>query len=103
MTNWIELAERVEALDGPCRAVDLLIMRYAMNIGGPPETAAHYTASLDAAMTLWDRAERLIINIAEDGITTVILGGSGNTAFAPPCAVTAACLRARAGMENNHD
>ena len=99
MTNWIELAERVEALDGPCRETDLDVWWWCKaNRGstkeGMPEDyrklilrmndVPRYTASTDAAMTLWDRAERLIINIAQDGITTVILGGSENTASAPP-------------------
>lgn len=52
MTDILELARRVEALDGPCREVDLLIMRYVENIGGPASNALRYTASLDAAMTL---------------------------------------------------
>ena len=53
------LADRIEALDGPCREVDLAIER-AVNTSAIhddhldrfPETAKRYTASLDAAMTL---------------------------------------------------
>ncbi len=52
MTDILELAANVEALDGPDREVDLSIMRYVCNIGGPASNALRYTESLDAAMTL---------------------------------------------------
>jgi len=79
MTDLVELAKRVEALDGPCRETDTLIavaIRFAFEdipdvtlsadeygadwtvlatIGGKKHTrfaAPRYTASLDAAMTL---------------------------------------------------
>ena len=109
MTNWIELAERVEALEGPCRAVDLLIMRYAMNIGGPPETAAHYTGSFDAVMTLLP--EGMVFTIMTDfGLPgRARLLGSARPEHVPYCrwqsdgsspviAFAAACLRARAAI-----
>lgn len=65
MTDTAKLAERIEALDEPCREIDAEIAR-AMS-GNPSNYyydrfdgewasdthASHYTASLDAAMTLY--------------------------------------------------
>lgn len=46
------LIERIEAAKGPDRELDLLIMRWVENIGGPAESALRYTENMDAAMTL---------------------------------------------------
>ena len=51
-TDLLSLAEQCEGAAGPSRDIDLSIMRYAMNIGGPSDTAERYTASIDAALTL---------------------------------------------------
>lgn len=102
MTNLIELAARVEGLSGPDREVDLKIMRWAMNIGGPAENALHYTASLDAAMSLvpegWNVGQWRIIGKPDscrmwDDETDIITSGS-----TPALALTAAALRARAAQ-----
>jgi hypothetical protein len=52
MTNLTPLIERVEAASGPDREIDVLIMRWVENIGGPAEKPLPYTGSIDAAMTL---------------------------------------------------
>jgi hypothetical protein len=64
----------------------------------PPEIGAPtYTASLDVARSLvGDR--RTIINIAEDDITTAIVGGTQGCADTPALALCAASLRVRAAQ-----
>lgn len=52
MSDLLELAAACEKAEGPDRELDLLIMRHAMNIGGPAERAPRYTSSIDAALTL---------------------------------------------------
>jgi len=52
-----DLIERIEAASAPDREIDLLIMRYAENIGGPAENALPYTESVDAALTLVPEGE----------------------------------------------
>ena len=54
-----------------------------------------YTSSLDAALTL-AKGKRVILNIAEDDITTAIVDGTQAVGETPSLALTAACLRARA-------
>ena len=53
-----------------------------------------YTASIDTAMTLVS-CSRAILNIAEDGITTAIVGGNEGCASTPALALCIASLRAR--------
>ena len=143
MTNWIELAERVEALDGPCRETDAMIVvaldlrpswciAYAdcplfidlnssfesppirINISGgkpgpgdpPIGDYPRYTASLDAARTLASGCTRWAVGQAPDSNGIAAVWASDDEyevdASTPALALTAACLRARAAMENNH-
>ena len=56
MTDTTKLAERIEALEGPCRRIDECIQvaisgKDPLDYDGPFD-APEYTASLDAAMTL---------------------------------------------------
>lgn len=55
--------------------------------------ARSYTSSLNDAMTLAS-GKRVVLNIAEDGITTAIVDGTQGCAATPARALTAACLRA---------
>lgn len=56
--------------------------------------APAYTASIDAAMQLVED-QRVILNIAEDDITTAIVGGWQGCADSPALALCAAAIRAR--------
>ena len=126
--SLIELAERVEKAEGPDRRLDAEIavaidlqayegygVRDAVRIGGLQclvemaecrqniwsSALPLYTASLDAAMTL--KAEgRVILNLAEDGISTAIVDGTQAHGGSPALALTAAALRARAATEKSH-
>ena len=125
----LELAERVEALEGEDREIDLAIakMRRVTVWKHDPETGTnyetthwHYTASLDAAMTLvpegfsWEVGET-----ADGGHATVSKMPDDDEAYAggrlpapdiqisayaatPALALTAACLRviAERGKDN---
>ena len=101
-----ELARIVESLTEPIRAVDLHIMRHAMNIGGDPANAERYTGSLDAAITLVPDGYRVLMdtdphrgpparclvrNSGDSGTSA-----DGTLAATPALALTAAALRARA-------
>jgi hypothetical protein len=112
----LSLADRCEAATGPDRKLDVLI-RCAVHPGyefghhaakrlgtltchyasGGHSTflASSYTASLDAAMPPIGFA-RVILNIAEDGITLAIVDGTQGIGNTPALAVLAACLRVRA-------
>jgi hypothetical protein len=63
------------------------------------ERLHEYTASLDAAMTL-AKGKRVILNIAEDGMTVAIVDGTQGCAATPALALTAACLRARSQVQS---
>ena len=112
MTNLIELAALVEKLEGPDRSVDWAIhLRDGLAGVGMYGAHPHYTASLDAAMTLvaptclfwcrelWDdqrKAGYAGINIYRD-MTHV--GETTAVAAAPALALCAAALKARAHLE----
>ena len=97
-----ELIERIEALDGPCFAVDTAI---ADAIGAPPGLAKPYTASIDAAMTLvpegevgihgWDYSEWSIRQIHIDSSEQVY----ESRAKTPALALCAAALRSQSNIE----
>ena len=61
MMDLLKLAERVEALDGPCRETDDLILAALnpMSADHPGCNTPYFTESLDAAMVLvpegWSR------------------------------------------------
>lgn len=109
-----ELAAKCEAAEGPDRELDALIAPIAREdvIAWPTgglarklhngkhavHSADRFTASLDAAKALAD-GRRIILNIAEDEITTAIVDGTEATAFTPALALTSACLKALASME----
>ncbi|SCW57243.1 hypothetical protein SAMN02927924_01452 [Sphingobium faniae] len=110
----LRLAERVEKLEGPDRKVDLEIARYRGvtvwkrnydDTGNYETTHWHYTASIDAAMTLvpkgamrrsGDSAVGLMGTFFCDIVTEV---GRDFHALAnnEPCAIVAAALRASIG------
>lgn len=105
--NHEQLIERLQGLDGPDREVDLLIMRWVQNIGGDPRNALHYTASIDAALTLvpdgWKlRQMNLSAPCADDRKWWLNLYGGkmGEDTFTgsgatPAIAIVIAALRAR--------
>lgn len=109
----LELAEKVERLDGPCREMDFLILceidpraKATGILPGDPK----FTASLDAAMTLipgpdWEwslEVEMGHLYFCEDErmVAIVKMGdpmrGWESTAATPALALVAASLRARA-------
>jgi hypothetical protein len=103
----IALAERVEALSGPDREVDRAIVE---SVRGKPKLGFqhgridHYTASLDAAMSLVPDGYDWIVGHTNAGLTVYAeCGGTGGdfTRFAatPALALTAAALRARAEVQ----
>ena len=109
MTNT-KLVKKIEALDGPDREIDLLIMRHVMNIGGDPSGAEHYTSSVDAAITLvptgwrWQVGpfhtdpQKARAQIAEPILTEFGFGigiRSDGNAKTAPLALCAAAIRAR--------
>lgn len=120
MTDRLELAERVEAASGPDRELDALIhevfglpfeMEYWSEADTTPQRnlskVPHYTASLDAAMTLvpdgwnwgvwmrhdWREQNAQVWHPARDAST---LHGYAAT---PALALCAASLRARASAK----
>jgi hypothetical protein len=103
----MELADKIEALDGPDRGVDLLIMRHVMNIGGEAADAKPYTASIDAAMTLvpLELQSALSLVVQGDQNQAIIyregdgVAGRGD-ANTLSLAICAAALRAK---ENSND
>lgn len=75
MTDELQgLIERIELATGPDRELDLLIMRWVENIGGPAENALRYTESVDAAKTL-------IPTPTEDGNYTFAVGDCHETEY----------------------
>tara|TARA_R100001244_G_scaffold2541_3_gene3963 strand:+ start:691 stop:1059 length:369 start_codon:yes stop_codon:yes gene_type:complete len=118
MSDLLALAARVEALEGPCRETDAVIrywthakLQAAGSLAGWLATDASrsatvpaFTASMDAAATLlpadtWAEATIDWPSCIEVHCGHVLpaLGRSG--AATPALALTAASLRARAGME----
>jgi hypothetical protein len=100
------LAERAEALTGPCRETDEAI--YASKTASFPVGARSveppaYTASLDAAMTLAEDAMQS--DVLRDAIVKLSLDGWFTGRYAETLAryVTAAALRARATLGASHD
>ncbi len=67
----LKLAERCEQAEGPDRDVDLSIMRWVKNIGGPSENAARYTASLDAALTLTDGSFEAVDHVLREATSAL--------------------------------
>lgn len=105
MVDLIELAERCEKAEGPDRELDLCIMRYAENIGGAAENAKHYTASIDAALTLVPEGLQFYLSRG-DYATAATVGREQEwhaTAATPALALCAAALRARAAQGSDHD
>lgn len=111
-----ELAGRMQSLKGPDREVDLLIMRYVENIGGPSAAAMHYTGSLDAAMTLIPlgvgaQSPHVLISVAPSAIArppakceildTLCGRGISANAATPAIAICIAALRARRDWDND--
>ena len=136
--SLLELAQRVEALDGPCLDMDHEIA-LALNApdwrkekpwertngwaepnnardawavlfydaGGNPKPVAHYSASIDAAMTLVPEGHDMQIHLfaGRGGEASCIvtqlkrIGLPRIFAASPALAITAAALRARAAME----
>ena len=98
------LADRYEKAEGPSRELDTTIAleldrlpTLAENPRGISEhgdrwAAPKFTASLDAAMTLRG-GRRVILNIAEDDITTAIVAGTQGIGDTPALALCAASLR----------
>lgn len=91
------LSEKVEALTGPDRSVDLDIMRYAENIGGDWRNALRYTESIDAAMTLgeddWMRADMLVTAMQGLGNPDYMKDGTWSKLL--PIKATSAALKRR--------
>lgn len=114
-TEILKLADRVEALDGPDREVDRLIMSAMGWIGATPA----FTASIDAALTLVPEGVGLTITrywiVTSDGpvwsaeIVTGGLAGNPRKVFdcydtaSPALAIVAASLRAIAGGGDEAD
>jgi len=111
MTNketLLELADRVEALDGPCREMDLEIARTVINPQIVNGSTAHerYTTSLDASMTLVPEGCDFLVNSRgnfarvwdekESGSHGSWTGQAKKTTVA---ALTAAALRAIASQD----
>lgn len=97
------LAERVKAATGPDQF--RVITEAGMAVWGWHDPRfkrllrlCEEGAFLDAAMTLVPEGSRVILNIAEDGITTAIVAGTQGVADTPALALTAACLRACASL-----
>jgi hypothetical protein len=116
----IELAERVEALTGPCRGTDAWIMgktdnpqwtdadcEYAAEDADRTCGAPRFTASLNAAKSLMAPGTLWAVGHMEDGPfarlcwprpdSTFVGGYVETTALTAENALTAACLRAMAG------
>lgn len=112
----IALADRVDALTGPCRETDFWI---SVRVNGTEYADAElqsdidlvgiegmvidapYTASVDAAMTLIPEGYDWAVFHTNSGLTVHAWCGSRDDVFAntPALALTAAALRARAERE----
>lgn len=108
MTDLLELAERCEASTGPDQALDRDIQRAV----APDDLMQHYTASLDAAMTLvpegwWGCIEQeRPTRDCEASLSPPVSEPWGprsiNTSAATPAlTLCAAALRARAAMSED--
>ena len=103
----LALADRVEALTGPCRETDAEVHHAILQgIGtGLYGTQPSYTASLDAAMTLVPEGHTWSadLNLGKKAFAWCyddkMLSGRPCKAATPALALTAAALRARAMME----
>lgn len=108
MTDLVELAKRVEALDGPQFAIEREVW---LAIGAPGSRPPNYTASLDAAMTLLD--DDWFWRVGNDGegadpslyradighpVPEKVMAFQRATAATPALALTAAALRALAAQ-----
>lgn len=107
-TTLLALAERVEAATGADRGLDSEIHHAVLNGVGVGSYGAQpaYTASLDAAMSLVPSGWSFMVDSAENRLhAQAKLGRSYPTnanayaeASTPPLALTAASLRAIAGI-----
>lgn len=110
MSDLTTLATECEGAEGPSRELDLEIAR-AVGLCRTPEEGStqvhfgqwwpHYTASLDAAMTLVPEGCKWQVSTEEPGPWAWV-GEPGSDVPAimcatPALALTAACLRAMAG------
>ena len=115
MDSLEQLAQRVEALTGPCRETDAMIAEalglpngpdtfYMTDGRGNPEISPRFTASLDAAMTLVPEGWSWDISTRPDSSGGVVYLHSpdrtkwrdrGGFAATPELALCAAALRAR--------
>lgn len=102
-----DLATRIEQTTGPDRELDAEIAVAAKQVPYDFERSAHgpaswrnkydnrwwdapeYTTSIDAALTLAEGC-RVILNIAEDNITTAIVSGTQGIGDTPALAICAA-------------
>ena len=117
MSELLKLADRVEALDGPDREVDLGIERVIRprryRLECPTSADPEYTASLDAAMTLvpdgcvWNLGGNSKKGFARTGLFGAMIKQGIDEIFAeastPALALTAAALRAIAALQETDD
>lgn len=99
MADLMKLAERVEALSGPDRAVDWELHVFDGLVGvGMYGAHPHYTASLDAAMTLVPEGVVFDVGWLHDMSQArgCVAGKKAAYAATPALALCAAALRARA-------
>ena len=108
----LALADRVEALTGPCRETDERVgmgigLKRTMRVGHEclgtdrvvPVMCPHYTASLDAALSLVPEGWGSVRFEQGFGGIGCFLNQHDTFATTPALALTAAALRARAMME----
>ena len=123
---FLALADRVQALTGPCREIDERIgmaigLKRTMRVGHEclgtdrvvPVMCPHYTASLDAAMTLAPEGWR-IVSLGDRTLSFQVILSRGTAEFSrgepvfgyaatPALALTAAALRAIAAQMTEGD
>ena len=102
----LELAKRCEAASGQLRGLDYLIFCAQVPVGekaywAPDDPKYHFTASIDAAMSLVPEGDWALSVAATDCLATIPAGASLGDAVhgyaaTPALALTAASLRARA-------
>ena len=114
MTDLLKLAERCEGAEGPDRELDLEIARMMgvtvmrrnyQDTANEEYTHWHYTASVDAALTLVPEGMLVALEIGES--TRAAVGndveagflGYAATAPTPALALCAASLRARSASD----
>ena len=102
MTNLTELADRVEALEEPDRAVDYDIAHFVTGAHMTTGKAPNYTALFDAAMTLVTDRRGITLDIGPKITEVTIQYRIGDKpmlaeakAATPALALCAAALRAR--------